>query len=383
MSARAPERVRLMLITFGSVLEPRGGLAVRSRIAAESLAALGSPPLVVSTAEPPGLLAAGTPAWAREIRVPRGTPRLGFSHWLAREIASAGRESDVAIVANAMFWPALRLAGLRLPLVWDTNECQSLHYARLPVTPRHLAAGLTWRALEAWAAASCTLAVAVGEREAGWWRQLQPRLRDKLAIVDHRPHTRPPAERARAVLAELCGAEPRGTVFLFLGNLVGKHNAAAARWLLEKLAPALPARSTLVLAGPGTERLPAWHTPAAVYRLGPVDDVDSLIAAADVCLAPLASGAGVKTKVLHYLAHGRPVIGTELAFEGIEDAPGLLAAPLEELPAICAEVAAGRRSLPRPDPDEAAGWLEARHGADRVRDQWRLALARFEGSVVA
>ena len=115
----------------------------------------------------------------------------------------------------------------------------------------------------------------------------------------------------------------RGPVLLFVGNLLGKHNADAARWLLEELAPRLPADCTLVLAGPGTDEVPPPEsTSALVCRLGAVSDIDAVIAGADLCLAPLAAGAGVKTKVLHYLAHAKPVVATPVAREGIEDAPG-------------------------------------------------------------
>jgi len=53
-----------------------------------------------------------------------------------------------------------------------------------------------------------------------------------------------------------------------------------------------------------------------------VDEIDSIIDSADLCLAPLATGAGVKTKVLHYLAHGKRIAGTPIAFEGLSGAPG-------------------------------------------------------------
>ena len=43
--------LRPLLVTFGSIIEPDGGLQVRSRILAESLASLGMPPTILSTRE--------------------------------------------------------------------------------------------------------------------------------------------------------------------------------------------------------------------------------------------------------------------------------------------------------------------------------------------
>jgi hypothetical protein len=113
-----------------------------------------------------------------------------------------------------------------------------------------------------------------------------------------------------------------------------------------------------------------------VECLGNVDDVDSVIASADVCLAPLASGAGVKTKVLHYLAHGCRVAGTPMAFEGIDGAPGLYQASLASLPALVASLT---KTVESPESAHArAGaqraWLEHHHGREQVAQQWKEVL---------
>ncbi len=110
--------------------------------------------------------------------------------------------------------------------------------------------------------------------------------------------------------------------------------------------------------------------------LGAVDDVDSVVAAADICLAPLAAGAGVKTKVLHYLAHGKRVAGTPIAFEGLAGVPGVHSAPLDELPELidllcreneCNSVIAQRHQAQQE-------WLEVRHGRAHVTEQWKKVL---------
>jgi hypothetical protein len=363
---------RPLLITFGSVLKPDGGLAVRSRVLAETLTGLGASPTVLSTREPePGPL---SPPWARSLEVPRTKPKRGFSWELVRLIRKTAADADVIIIANAMFMPALVMARVRQPVVWDTNECQTLHYARLPATPSNRLKYAAWWLLERWAASRSRVAVAIGENEASEWRRIHSTLRDKVATVDHGPFAAPrAAAAARSELERVLGGTPDGPVLVFVGTMRAKHNAAAGRWLVDVLAPRLPLTTTIVLCGPGSERFQSGGRGARVAALGAVEDVDSIIAAADLCLAPLASGAGVKTKVLHYLAHGRRVAGTPVAFEGLDGAPGLFAATLDEMPALVATLTAEAESDAAAQTRSAdqRNWFEWHHGREHIADQWK------------
>lgn len=369
-SAAPTGRRRPLLVTFGSVTHPDGGLAVRSRLVAESLSSLGIPPAIVSTREPGPVT---TPAWARSLSVPRQKPKRGLSLEFARLIRRQGAGADVVIMANAMFMPVMRLARVRLPMVWDTNECQTLHYDRLTPTFANRARRLAWWALEGWAARRCRIAVAISATEAREWERIHPVLRGKVVTVDHVPFASPrAAEAGRAGVAERLGRPLDGPVLVFVGTMTAKHNAAAGRWIIDVLAPSLPESTTVVICGRGSDLLEPESSGARVACLGSVDDIDSVIAGADLCLAPLAAGAGVKTKVLHYLAHGRRVAGTPLAFEGIEGAPGLFEAALDDLPALV------RRLCDEEETAEAAelrseaqrSWMLCHHGPEHVAAQW-------------
>jgi Glycosyl transferases group 1/Glycosyltransferase Family 4 len=366
---------RPMLVTFGSVQEPDGGLQVRARVLAESLAALGIAPAIVSTRErnPRGPL----PKWARSLHVPSQKPRKGFSIEFARLIRDVAATSDVVIVENAMFMPALTFSRIALPMVWDTNECQGLHYSRLPSTLDNRAKQLVWNGLERWAARRCRLAVSIGEPEAREWRGRYPSLRGKLMTVDHVPFARDVVTAGtRADVERLVGSKLTGPVLVFVGTLAAKHNQVAAQWIVDVLAPSLPQSVTVLLCGPRSEQLHGTGVGARVLGLGMVDDIDAVVASADLCLAPLASGAGVKTKVLHYLMLGRRVVGTPLAFEGIEGAPGVFAAPLADLPDLVTRLAGVTETAAVTEERVAAqsAWMTQHHARGQAVDQWREAL---------
>ena len=367
---------RPLLITFGSVLSPDGGTQVRARVLAEALTELGASPAIVSTREPRPQLPGPVPGLARELTGPRRRPWRGLSLELARLIRREAAGSDVVIITSAMFMPAVALSMTRLPIVWDTVECQTLHYQRLPPTPLNLLRRVAWKLLERWTARRS--AIAIGDEEAAAWRRLYPQLDGKLVTIDHSaPAVTRSGADGRAILAERVGHSIDGPVVLFVGTLRAKHNAAAARWLLESLAPSLPTGVTLVLCGPGSEALRPGATSATVATLGYVEDVDALIAGATVCVAPLASGAGVHTKVLHYLAHGRPVLGTRVAFEGLAGAPGLTTAPLagfaQTLLRMLEQPESAAASSLRAESQRA--WLELTHGRKHIVDQWRTTLS--------
>jgi FkbM family methyltransferase len=333
----------------------------------ESLTALGVDVDVISSEEPTDEAMLGT---ARLRRLTRRL-RLGFSWELVRRLREIPADVDAVVITSAMFMPAIALGRVRAPIVWDTNECETLHYLRARRTLPNLARLAAWRVLETWAAHRSAIIVSISDVEARFWRRLVPPSGNKLIVVPHAPPT--PAESTDSTRS----SNPDGRLVIFVGNLLAKHNAEAATWLVDNLAPRLPADVRLALAGPGTEDVPT--TDDNVLRLGWVDDVDRWISASEVCLAPLLTGAGVKTKVLHYLSHGKPVVGTPVAFEGIEDAPGIISVGLESFtdrvlevlrdPGLEAKCSAAQRD-----------WLDRGHGRPAVVAAWGRLLGLLPSS---
>ncbi|MFD9603171.1 phosphotransferase [Streptomyces sp. NPDC059970] len=137
------------------------------------------------------------------------------------------------------------------------------------------------------------------------------------------------ALRATAVHVVPCGVEPGPTPFreretpgstAFVGNLFYEPNARAAAFLRTRLAPALARRGGSVdVYGRYPRALRVLGTGSTVRLHGPVPDLPSALSTAEVGLAPLDSGGGMKLKVLQYMAAGLPVVGTAEAFAGLPD----------------------------------------------------------------
>ncbi len=126
---------------------------------------------------------------------------------------------------------------------------------------------------------------------------------------------------------------PDGARIVFVG---GKHHAPnrdGVDWFLNEVWPGThggdPAAELVVVGR--WDRARPW--PAGVRYTGVISDaaLDTLLRSARVGIAPLRFGAGMKRKTLHYLSHGLPVVGTEIAVEGLDrdtggQVPGVLLA---------------------------------------------------------
>lgn len=80
-----------------------------------------------------------------------------------------------------------------------------------------------------------------------------------------------------------------------------------------------PDRPELVIAGEICRSLPGVEGPG-VRLLGYLDRLEDFYAQADLVVAPMLMGSGLKMKVGEALSFGRPVVGTEIGLEGFEPA---------------------------------------------------------------
>lgn len=109
--------------------------------------------------------------------------------------------------------------------------------------------------------------------------------------------------------------------FCFYGAWNRTENSQGLEWFLEKVIPLLSPGIQFVVIGGGLSsslcKKLARHK--SIKCAGFVEDPVLYIAECQALVAPLFKGAGVKVKVIDALSSGTKVIGTDIAFEGIED----------------------------------------------------------------
>ena len=116
-------------------------------------------------------------------------------------------------------------------------------------------------------------------------------------------------------------AEPieESDYFVFFGDWGRVENSEALEWFMDNVYPKLSKEISFKVIGGG--RMPVELKQkimqANIEYLGFVDDPYKIIANAKAEIASLHMGAGVKVKCVEALGSGTPIIGTEVAFEGI------------------------------------------------------------------
>ena len=104
--------------------------------------------------------------------------------------------------------------------------------------------------------------------------------------------------------------------FVFFGGWSREENYEALDWFINNVNPGIPQCKYKVIGGGLPEKIKC-HLPANFDYLGFVDNPYPIIANAKAEIAPLKKGAGVKVKCIDALGCGTPVIGTNVALEGI------------------------------------------------------------------
>lgn len=114
------------------------------------------------------------------------------------------------------------------------------------------------------------------------------------------------------------------TDLLFVGNFGHAPNRDAVRFVVREVLPALRAHGVKLLrvVGRHATRLHGLAEAAGVELVGEVEDVRPHLRAAQVVIAPVRFGTGMRGKILEALAMGKPVVSTPLGAEGLGACPG-------------------------------------------------------------
>ena len=109
--------------------------------------------------------------------------------------------------------------------------------------------------------------------------------------------------------------------YVFFGAWSREENLEGLKWFLDNVYNYLPQNINFKIIGgglPDAQKARIKILPNVEY-LGYVDNPYPIIANAKAEIAPLHMGAGVKVKCIEALGVGTPIIGTQIAFEGISD----------------------------------------------------------------
>lgn len=99
---------------------------------------------------------------------------------------------------------------------------------------------------------------------------------------------------------------------LFIGTAFFA-NVEGINWFIRNILPNIDAKLTIV--GRDMDKA-VLHASDKVVVKGFVEDLASEYLNADVVIAPILSGAGMKTKIAEALMYGKTIVGTSVAFEG-------------------------------------------------------------------
>lgn len=163
------------------------------------------------------------------------------------------------------------------------------------------------------------------------------------------------------------GAEGR---LLFIGNYAHSPNVEAVERLVRAVMPGVRSAcpdAVLDVVGPHPLRTWLGLEAAGIQVAGRVPAVEPFLDRAAVVVAPLASGGGMRVKVMEALAGGKAVVASPLALEGLEVEDGVqVRVARTDAELIGATVALLQRPEERRELGRRArAWAQATLGWDR------------------
>ncbi|HYI62970.1 MAG TPA: glycosyltransferase [Acidimicrobiales bacterium] len=292
--------------------------------------------------------------------------------------------ASAVVVAEPYLHPAVREAGLELPLVYDAfNDERALKARALPDTPRGRAVLGLVEAIEGDAVAGAAHVTTTSAADAAALADRYGRAPADITVVPNGtavPAEAPSPARRRARSERWRGWWPAGDparpshLAVFLGSWHPPNIDAAE--LLVEVAACVPAVQFLSVGHHGLA-FAGRRLPANVRFTGEVPDRlrVGLLGAADLALNPMRTGSGTNLKLLEFLAWRLPVVSTPFGARGIDVADGehlRLAEPADLAEAVIETVS---------DPEGAATRAAAGRRLVAERHAWPV-LARDLAAVL-
>jgi glycosyltransferase involved in cell wall biosynthesis/GT2 family glycosyltransferase len=280
----------------------------------------------------------------------------------------------------AGLYDSIRRASPRTRLVFDMVDAHSLRLSREHelTGDAHVAQEVErYRKTESRLARECDMVWCASSADEEFMRRLTPGVVTTVVPTIH-------PRRGRGM--PFGGREH----ILFVGNFLHRPNVDAvhfyAREVLPRVRESLPGAELLLVGDNAPEEFAEY---AGVRVLGHVPDIEPVLARARVSAAPLRFGAGINGKIGEALAHGLPVVTTNVGAAGLglrDGEEALIADSPEDLAAATVRLYTDA-ALWRKLSDRGYEHVE-RHFSPRVvrkvvNDSVRSLLGHFEESLTA
>jgi GT2 family glycosyltransferase len=206
----------------------------------------------------------------------------------------------------------LKNVGPEIPIVFDTIDLHHrrlLSLAELSGDRSQFQLAKSSERIETYLVRNCSATIVVSSEEQQYLRDRFPSSHISLVSLIYKPLLKTPPSSDR-------------TGLLFIANFRHKPNEDGIIWFLDNVWATLPnevMKGGLVIVGRHTPESIKERETSTVRVLGAVDNTQELLLRSKLSIAPLRYGAGVKGKILEAWAHGLPVVGTHVAFQGMLD----------------------------------------------------------------
>ena len=339
-------RPRLLELNTFAAHNPQGGGALRAFHLGRGLADRFDVHLL-------SLTEAHHPAWTEtsrpgftETAVPRSAQHMAFEHRRGSEVGqpmgdllgglgihltptylrrlrALGRQSDVLVLSHPYLQPAVELAGLDLPVVYDAHNVEvRLKDDMYPRSVAGDAAIADVRRVEAAAIERASLVSLCSTEDEAMMRSVYGDLPPTIVVpngtdVDAIPLTVGEdriARRRRWLEAAGRSADHRLALFLASWH---QPNLDAAE-VLHEIAADRP-EIVFVMVGSHCDYFAGRRLPPNVVQMGRIGDTTKrvLLQCADVGVNPMATGSGTNLKLVEYLAAGMVALSTPIGGRGL------------------------------------------------------------------
>ena len=252
-----------------------------------------------------------------------GGKAIAYTPAYLRQLRLLARDADAIMLSHPYMEPALDLAGIDLPVIYDGHNVEArLKDVMFPMTPAGAQGVDAVRAVEAASLARAQLLATCSAEDTKMFQAVYGPLPPTVMIpngadIDAIPFvTGHQRIRRRTHWLRAMGADPDARIAVFLASWHQPNLDAAEA--LHTIAADMPG-VLFVMVGSHCDYFRGRQLPTNVIQMGRIGDATKrvLLGAADVGLNPMETGSGTNLKMVEYLASGMATVTTPTGARGL------------------------------------------------------------------